>query len=104
MSTETRIAWETKNVLETPIGIIQAVKQNNESAFSKLLALKFNPEGGKIIDEVDAEYGGNALYWAAACGHCHFIVALAQATIDVNKPNKNGVTPMFIAAEKGHAK
>lgn len=85
------------------LSLIEAVKQNNQEEFLRLLnSDTSNLE--KIIDEIDVERGGNALYWASACGHIHFIGPLIKAGINVNQPNKRKETPVYVAAQKGHAK
>lgn len=83
--------------------LIEAIQANNEKVFFELLSLRVNPLGKRIIDEVDAESAGNALYWATACGHLHFIEPLINAGIDVKKPNNLGWTPVYVAAHFGYA-
>ena len=85
------------------LSLIEAVKENDQEAFFKILSLKTDSFGNRFIDEVDDKYGGNALYWAAALGHMHFIAPLVEAGTEVNKPNKIGVTPVYIAAQNGHS-
>lgn len=83
--------------------LIETIKENNQAEFFRLLNLKTDSFGKKVIDEVDAEYGGGVLYWAAACGHLHFIAPLIKAGADVNKVDNRGWTPVYIAASKGYA-
>ena len=47
--------------LPAKLNLIEAIKQNNEAEFFKLLNLKTDCFGKRIIDEVDMEQGGNAL-------------------------------------------
>ncbi len=89
--------------------LIEAVKQNNQVEVSRLLDLK-TMLGKKIIDEAD-EDGNNALYWAAALGYVHFIDPLIKAItasktagMNVDTPNKYGITAMHAAAAMGHGK
>ncbi len=83
--------------------LIESIQANNEKAFFELLNLQVNPFEKRIIDEVDAECAGNALYWAAACGYLHFIGPLIKAGVNVNKPNNLGRTPVYVAAHSGDA-
>lgn len=83
--------------------LIEAIKQNNRVEFFKLLNLKEDSLPKGIIDEIDIEYGGNALHVAAACGYAHFIFPLIEAGVDVNQVDKDGWTPTYIAADKGFA-
>ncbi len=83
--------------------LIEAIKENDEKEFFELLSLQVNSFGQKIIDEVDIESGGSALYWAAACGRLDFIAPLIKAGADANKADKHGWTPTYIAAYYGHA-
>jgi len=83
--------------------LIEAITENNEEEVFRLLNLKTDSSGKKFIDEVDEKRGGSALYWAAFYGYVHFIGPLVQAGGDVNKPSKNGCTPVYIAAQNGHA-
>lgn len=82
--------------------IIEAIQANNEKVFFELLNLPVNSKK-RIIDEVDAECAGTALYWAAACGHLHFVEPLINAGANVNKANNLGWTPVYAAAYVGHA-
>lgn len=83
--------------------LIEAIKENDEKEFFELLSLKENPFGKKIVDEVDPESEGGALYWAAACGRLDFIAPLIKAGADVNKADKYSWTPTYIAAYYGRA-
>jgi len=83
--------------------LIEAIKDNNEKEFFEVLKLKTDPSGKRFIDEVDAEQGGNVLYWAATCGHIHFIEPLIKAGADVNKADNYGWTPVYAAAYYGRA-
>jgi len=83
--------------------LIEAIQANNEKVFFELLNVRVNPLGKKIIDEIDSECVGGALYWAAACGHLHFIEPLIRIGANVNKPNSLGRTPVYAAAHSGHA-
>lgn len=80
------------------ISLIDAIKANNQGEVLRLLRL-----GKKIIDAVDAEYEGGALYWAAAFGYVHFIDPLLNAGVNINKQDKDGRTPVYKAAQNGHA-
>lgn len=80
--------------------LIEAIKENNQAEFFRLLNLKIAPSEKRILDEVDGEHERNALYWAAACGHLHFIAPLIKM---VNKADNLGWTPVYIAAHNGHA-
>jgi len=83
--------------------LIEAIQENDKKEFFELLSLQVNSSGKKIVDEVDTEFEGNALYWAAACGRLHFIAPLIKAGADVNKPDNRGWTPVYAAANSGHA-
>ena len=83
--------------------LIEAIRANNEKVFFELLNLHANPFEKRIIDEITAEDEGGALYWAAACGHLHFIEPLIRAGANVNKPNSLGRTAVYAAAHSGHA-
>jgi ankyrin repeat protein len=85
------------------MGLIEAIKQNNDLEFFRLLNLKTDLFGKKVIGEVDTKTGGNALHVAAAYGHLHFIAPLIEAGINVNQPDNDGWTPVYIAADNGHA-
>jgi ankyrin repeat protein/serine/threonine protein kinase len=89
------------NNLKT-MSLIEAIKQNNQEEFFRLLNLKRDKFGKKVIDEVDMESEGSPLYWAAFYGYVHFIDPLVQAGADVNKPDKKGYTPVCAAAKNGH--
>ncbi len=82
--------------------LIEAIQANNEKVFFELLNSRVSPPGKRIIDEVDAECAGNALYWAAAGGHLHFIEPLINAGVNVNKANNLGWTPVYAAAHFGY--
>jgi ankyrin repeat protein len=82
--------------------LIETIKQNNQSEFDSLLKLKTDSTGKKFIDEVDAEDEGTPLWWAVDCGFLNFIDPLIKAGTAVNKPNKNGSMPIYIAAYHGH--
>ncbi|HXH55247.1 MAG TPA: ankyrin repeat domain-containing protein [Gammaproteobacteria bacterium] len=108
---------ETKNELERQaqastnvnakktqtLSLIEAIKENNQTEFFRLLNLKTNPLGKKLIDEADAEWEGSPLYWAAAYGHTHLIMPLIKAGADIHKQDKDGRTPLYKAAFNGHA-
>ena len=83
--------------------LIEAIKQNDQKEFFRLLNLKINNSGKRFIDEVDTEYGGSPLSRAAALGYVHFIQPLLKAGADINKQDKNGKTPVYEAAEGGHS-
>ncbi len=83
--------------------LIEAIQTNNEKVFFELLNLRVNPLEKRIINEVDVECAGNALYWAAACGHLHFVESLINAGTNVNQANNLGWTPVYIAAYYGRA-
>ena len=86
--------------LNTEPYIVQVIKEGNQEEFFKLLNLKRDPFVEKrIIDEVDIRHAGTALYWAAACGHVHFIAPLLKAGLKINRPDKEGKTPVFVAAQ-----
>ena len=78
---------------------LEAIRPNND----ELLNLRANSFEKRIIDEITAEDEGGALYWAAACGHLHFIEPLIRTGANVNKPNSLGRTPVYAAAYSGHA-
>lgn len=79
--------------------LIAAVKQDNREEVLRCLE---NPARSRLIDEVDTEERGSALYWAAACGHVHFIAPLLKARADINKSNNDGETPLYLAAQNGY--
>src|SRR5205807_2271691 len=85
------------------MNLIEAIKENNQTEFFRLLSLKTDHFGKRVIDEIDEEYERNPLHIAVAYGHLHFIGPLITAGINVNKPDKNGETPVFAAALRGHA-
>lgn len=82
--------------------LIEAIKKNNQEKVFRLLNPNGELFGKKAINEVDAD-GASPLYWAAVCGHVHFIAPLFKAGADVNKPDKDRTTPVLIAAQMGHA-
>jgi hypothetical protein len=83
--------------------LIEAIKENNEKEFFEILKLKTDSSGKKFIDEVDSVDGGSLLYWAAACGHIHFIDPLITAGANINKADNRGWTPVYATAYFGHA-
>ena len=89
--------------LKSITSLIEAIKNNNQEEFFRLLKLKTDRFGKRFIDEVDSEYNGSPLYWAAAFGHIHFIDPLLQAGADINKQDKQGRTLVYKAALNGHA-
>lgn len=84
--------------------LIEAITENNQVLVSRLLALKIDRFGNRIVDEVDPQRKGGPLYWTANCGYVHFIEPLVKAGADINKPDKEGKTPVYIAAQTGNAK
>ncbi len=107
-SLKTRHVQENQNQIPPTVNsnnvktLIGAIEENNQSEFFRLLNLKTDFFGKKFIDEMDAD-GASPLYWAAVCGHVHFITPLFKAGVDVNKPDKDGATPVLIAAQMGRA-
>ena len=85
------------------MNLIEAIKQNNQAEFFRILNLKTDTFRKNVIDEIDREYRANALHWTAALGHVHFIEPLLKAGADVNHRDKRGRTPIFIAAKNGHS-
>ena len=85
------------------MNLIEAIKENNQTEFFRLLNLKVDLFGKKVIDEVDTERNGSPLHWAAVYGYVHFITPLVKAGAAVNKPSKGGATPVYISAQNGHA-
>ena len=106
---------ETKNASEEPeqispnvnpiniqtSSLIKAIKQNNQEELFRLLNLQKCTSGTKIIDEIDIEYGGNALHIAITFNHVNFIIPLIKAGVDVNQKNKDGCTPTYVASARG---
>jgi hypothetical protein len=84
------------------MNLIEAIKQNNQEEFFRILSLKTDHLGRRVIDETDENDGGNPLHIAVAYGHLRFIGPLIKAGINVNEPDKDGSTPVYIAAENGH--
>jgi ankyrin repeat protein len=84
------------------MNLIEAIKQNNQTEFFRLLTLKTGNFGRRIIDENDGECGGNPLHIAVAYGHLRFVEPLIKAGIKINEKDDDGLAPIHIAAENGH--
>jgi ankyrin repeat protein len=52
------------------------------------------------IDQCDSK-GATALSVCAECGNHLGITMLTEAEADINKPDKNGFTPLFVAVQHG---
>ena len=50
---------------------------------------------------VDPGSGASPLWIASAKGHLGIVSALAEASADMNWPNKNGASPLFVASQQG---
>ena len=90
-----------ENNSKSDISFIEAIKQGNQEEIFRVLTIKTDSFGEKFIDEVDSEYGGSVLYWAANYGLIHLIDSLVKEGVDINQQNKNGETPMYAAARNG---
>ncbi len=89
---------------EKAMPLIEAIKENDQEEFFRLLNLKTDRFGKRFIDEVDEERKGSPLYWAASLGYVHFIEPLLQAGADINKQDKDSRTPVYVATENGHTR
>ena len=54
-------------------------------------------KNGALID-ASTQSEGSALYWAVCAGHLNVVQTLLEAACDVNKPTKEGRTPLHRAA------
>lgn len=66
----------------------------NNDTLEKIFAL--------VAKEISDE--GGELGWAARYGHAPIVKFLVDKGADVNKPNKDGNTPLMLAVLKGHRK
>jgi ankyrin repeat protein len=85
---------------QTPL--IEAIKRNNKEEVFRLLNLKTDLLEKRVIYEIDSEYGGGVLFWAAYYGRVDFINLLIRSGAGVNNPDRMNRTPIFIAAANGH--
>ncbi|XP_046543662.1 ankyrin repeat domain-containing protein 50-like [Haliotis rubra] len=57
---------------------------------------------GSNVSQVDVK-GNNALHYASLCGHMAVLkYIVSQASVDVNSRNKDGLTPLMMAASSGN--
>ena len=62
-----------------------------------------NEEATKLINEID-EYGASLLHYVTAINYYELIPILHEAGADLNIKTSNNLTPLIIAAAKGHEK
>ena len=83
--------------------LIEAIIKNNQEEILRILDTEDKSSAKRIIDEVEPSSESGVLHYAALYGRTHLIEILVKSGAEINKKDKQGSTPLFIAAQNRNA-
>ena len=86
----------------TKIGKVFLPSLHCAAGYGNLPAVRAHLESGEDVNKRDPKFVRTALYHAAYCDRPVILKALIEAGADVNVPDVDGRTPLFIASSKNN--